>query len=246
MCPHMKRYHERTYRRLAFRADLIAYEVRVKETDLLIQTDKELEREARELVYEVREQIESYIDRNPIFLHTLAPMEEDPYAPGVVRDMISATKRVGVGPMAAVAGAVAEYVGRALLKQCKEVIIENGGDIFAKTDQPLRIGIFAGRSPLSNKLALHIEPQETPLGICSSSGTVGPSYSEGIADLACVLCKSAVLADAAATALGNRVRSAGEVNQALEWIQNIKEVSGALVIIEEHIGAWGDVRLEQI
>jgi hypothetical protein len=242
----MRRYQERTYRRLAFRADLIAYEVRVKETDLLIQTDKELEKEARDLVYEVREQIESYIDRNPLFLHTLVPMEEDPYAPSVVRDMISVGKRAGVGPMAAVAGAVAEYVGQALLKQCKEVIIENGGDIFAKTDQPLRVGLFAGRSPLSNKLALHIEPEEMPLGICSSSGTVGHSYSEGIADLACVLCKSTALADAAATALGNRVRREGEVNQALQWIQSIKEVLGALVIIEKNVGVWGNMRLQHL
>ena len=246
MCPYMKRYEERTYRRSAFRADLLAYEVRVKETDLHIQSDKELEREARELVYEVREQIESYIDRNPLFLHTLVPVEEDLYAPVVVREMISAGKRVGVGPMAAVAGAVAEYVGLSLLSRCHEVIVENGGDIFAKTNQPLSVGIFAGRSPLSNKLALQIEPQEMPLGICSSSGTVGPSYSEGVADLACVLCKSAALADAAATALGNRVKTTVDVNEALEWIQTIQEVSGAVVVLAENIGVWGNVRLKQV
>ena len=237
----MIRQQERTYRRRVFRADLFAYEIRVKETDLLIQSDKELEKAAHEAVYRVREQMESYIDRNPFFLHTLSPVEEDPYAPRIVRDMILAGKRANVGPMAAVAGAVAEHVGRELLTECKEVIVENGGDIFAKAEQPLRVGLFAGKSPLSNKLTINFEAHEMPLGICSSSGTVGHSYSEGVADLACVVCRSAALADALATALGNRVRSKKEVNHALEWVQNIHEVLGAVVIVDEAIGVWGDI-----
>jgi ApbE superfamily uncharacterized protein (UPF0280 family) len=240
------RPQERTYRHRVFRTDLFAYEIRVKETDLLIQSDKRLEKEAQEAVYRLREQIESYIDRNPLFLYTLSPLEEDPYAPPVVRDMISAGRKAQVGPMAAVAGAVAEHVGRELLTECKEVIVENGGDIFAKTEQPLRIGLFAGRSPLSSKLAIYFEAHWTPLGICSSSGTVGHSFSEGVADLACVVCKSAALADALATALGNRVRSKKEVNHALEWIQNIEEVLGAVVIVEEALGAWGNISLQTL
>jgi ApbE superfamily uncharacterized protein (UPF0280 family) len=239
-------HQERTYRRRVFRGDLFAYEVQVKETDLLIQSDKELEKAAQDAVYRLREEIESYIDRNPFFLHTLTPVEEDPYAPRVVRDMISAGRRAGVGPMAAVAGAVAERVGRELLIECNEVIVENGGDIFAKTEQPLRVGLFAGRSPLSNKLAIHFEPHETPLGVCSSSGTVGHSYSEGVADLACVVCRSAALADALATALGNRVRSKKEVSHALEWVQNIQEILGAVVIVDEAIGVWGNIELQTL
>ena len=99
---------------------------------------------------------------------------------------------------------------------------------------------------LSNKLAVHVRSDETPLGICSSSGTVGHSLSMGRADVACVLAKSTSLADAAATALGNRVRSASGINQALEWIQGIEDVMGALIIVKEKMGAWGRVDLQPV
>ena len=108
--------------------------------------------------------------------------------------------------MASVAGAMAEAFQETSLESSTEVIVENGGDIYLATSRERVIGIYAGTSPLSIKLGIAISPEDSPLGICTSSGTVGPSLSFGKADAVCVLSKSAALADAAATAVGNVVR----------------------------------------
>ena len=110
--------------------------------------------------------------------------------------MIFAAQAAGVGPMAAVAGALAEQVGQRLLKSTSEVIIENGGDIFIGARQILTVGVYAGGSPLSLKLGLRIDPAKGIRGICTSSGTVGHSLSFGKADAVCVLSDSCALADA--------------------------------------------------
>jgi ApbE superfamily uncharacterized protein (UPF0280 family) len=99
-----------------------------------------------------------------------------------VREMADATREVGVGPMAAVAGAIAESVGKELLPYSDEVIVENGGDIFLKTSKERFIGVYAGKSKFTKKIAFSILPDETPLGVCTSSGTVGHSLSFGYAD----------------------------------------------------------------
>jgi len=242
----MSGYKKRTYRHHVSCKDLISCELRVKETDLFIRTDVDVRKQALDLVYQVRENIEAYIRGHPVFVSSLHPLEEDPYAPEVVKEMIGAGRKVGIGPMAAVAGAVAEFVGKSLLNHCREAIVENGGDIFIKVDRPIKVGIFAGRSPLSNKLAVHIRSEETPMGICSSSGTVGHSLSLGRADVACVLAKSTSLADAAATALGNRVKSASGINRALEWIQGVEDIMGALIVVKEKMGVWGRVDLRSV
>ena len=124
----------------------------------------------------------------------------------LVKEMIRVSTLANVGPMAAVAGAMAEFVSKDLLKISKQVIVENGGDIYLATSRERTIGIYAGTSPLSMKLGITISPEDSPLGVCTSSGTVGPSLSFGKADAVCILSKSAALADAAATAVGNVVR----------------------------------------
>ena len=131
--------------------------------------------------------------------------------------MAQVGQQTGVGPMAAVAGAMAELIGKKLLDYSPEVIVENGGDIFMKISRRRRIGIFAGNSPFTDKLALELEPEETPLGICTSSGTVGPSLSLGTTDATIVASTSAALADAAATAVGNLVKTADDLQGALDF-----------------------------
>ncbi len=237
---------ERTYRRRLSHTHLETFEVRVKETDLLVRGDRNLSEPARNAVLGLREQLESYIVLHPEFAESMVPVEDDPFAPRIVRDMMLAGKKAGVGPMAAVAGAVAEHVGKALLRSTDEIIVENGGDIFVKVNRPVTIGIYAGESPLSNKFGLTVEPGETPLGICTSSGTVGHSKSFGKADAACVVSVSTALADAAATALGNRVRRGEDLEKALSWSKTIDEVGGALIIIGEKIGAWGTLHLVRL
>jgi ApbE superfamily uncharacterized protein (UPF0280 family) len=239
-------YEERIYRNLVKTDDLVKFEVVVKETDLLIRAERDFSKEARESVLKYRNQLETYITRDPEFQRSLVPLTDDPYAPEIVQQMIRASRLAGVGPMAAVAGAVAECVSKDLLKVSKEVIVENGGDIYLATSKERTIGIYAGDSPLSLKIGIVISPEDTPLGVCTSSGTVGPSLSFGKADAVCILAKSSALADAVATTVGNIVREKKDIELGLERGRKIAGVLGMLIIVEEKMGVWGNVRLIQL
>jgi len=160
--------------------------------------------------------------------------------------MIRATQCAGVGPMAAVAGAMAEAVGKDLLRESPEVIVENGGDLFLRSLKGMKVGIYAGDSPLSFRLGLMVPAREHPWGICTSSGTVGPSLSFGKADAVCVLASSASLADAAATAVGNLVRSPQDLERGLEKAQTIEGLTGVVIILGKKLAAWGPIELTEI
>jgi ApbE superfamily uncharacterized protein (UPF0280 family) len=155
--------------------------------------------------------------------------------------MADAGRRAGVGPMAAVAGAIAERVGRGLIGHGGDVIVENGGDVFVRTSRERTVGVHAGRSALSGGLVLRVGPDEAPFGVASSSATVGPSLSFGKADAAIVVAASATMADAAATALCNRVRTRGDLEAAVGWAARLPEVRGAVVILGEQLAAQGQI-----
>jgi ApbE superfamily uncharacterized protein (UPF0280 family) len=157
--------------------------------------------------------------------------------------MTYAARKAGTGPMAAVAGAVAEYVGYGLLPESPEIIVENGGDLFVKVDDPVTIGIFAGNSPFSNRLGIRVTPGPLALGVCTSSASVGPSVSLGGADAAVIIARDVCLADAAASGLGNRVKRIRDLKSALSWAMSIKGVDGALAIIEDRVAAQGAIEL---
>ena len=145
--------------------------------------------------------------------------------------------------MAAVAGALAESVGKALLEDVDEVIVENGGDVFLQTNAPVTVGIYAGDSPLSHSIGLRIPVQPEPSSICTSSGTVGHSLSLGNADAVCVVSSWCALADAAATAIGNHVRSAEDIRKAIEEARQIDGITGGVIIVGDTLGVWGTVEL---
>jgi len=237
------RSQPRTYRTRMSREGLVGFRVAVKETDLMILAQRDLSVQGRDLIIQERQQLEAYIQRHPEFLTTLSPLPPDLYAPPLVREMIRGATAAGVGPMAAVAGAIAARVGQALLAFSDEVIVENGGDIFMHLCRPATVSLFAGRSPLSHKLGLKIPPEPETWGVCTSSGTVGHSLSLGRADAACVVAADTALADACATALGNRVTDASAINEALNWLGGIPGLTGALVVVGEHLGAWGHIEL---
>jgi ApbE superfamily uncharacterized protein (UPF0280 family) len=236
-------HQPRTYRQWVTANRLTAFQVTVKETDLLVHADKVRHADVRESVLSYRRHIEAYIERYPAFLNTLTPWSGAGPSPAIVEDMIRAGKKAGVGPMAAVAGAIAERVGRDLLMFSQEVIVENGGDIFLKTVFPVTIGLFAGRSPLSRRIALRVRGRSAPMGVCTSSGTVGHSLSWGRSDAVCVISPSAALSDAAATAVGNRIRSKSDVAAAMGFGQTIEGVTGMVVVIADQLAAWGDVEI---
>ena len=239
-------YEERTYRDRVRTADLINFEVMVRETDLLVRAKKDLTHETRESVLKYRHQLETYIAGRPEFQKSLIPMQDDAFAPEIAREMIRTSRVVGVGPMAAVAGAMAEFVARDLLPFSHEIIVENGGDLYLATAKERTVGIYAGSSPLSLKVGILVTPEDSPLGICTSSGTVGPSLSFGKADAVCILSKSAALADAAATAVGNLVRDKKDMESGLERAKSIEGVLGCLLILADRMGAWGNVKVARL
>jgi len=244
-------YTKRDYRQSISGEGLISTRLSVRETDLHILADRDVKEAAHELVVQCRMQIEAHITKIPQFLSSLVPLPQVDVAPPVVREMLQAGIDAGVGPMAAVAGAVARFVGTGLLAVgVKEVIVENGGDIYLHRQKDCTVAIFAGQSPLSYKVGIRIAREKMPCGVCTSSGTVGHSLSFGDADSVTVVADSAALADAAATRLGNEVgRGRGGkdgVRRALECVGNFPAVRGVVVICNEVMGAAGDVELVRL
>jgi ApbE superfamily uncharacterized protein (UPF0280 family) len=236
-------YEERTYRNYVKAENLVKFEIIEKETDLLILAESNLYEKALEATIKYRTAIEKQIALDPQFATSFTPLRPPFKAPAIIREMCSAARKAGVGPMAAVAGAVAEFVGRELLPFTSEIIVENGGDIFMKINQVRKVGIFAGTSPFSEKVGLEIEPRTKPFSVCCSSGTVGPSFSFGKADAVIIIAGNAALADAAATAVGNAVKEVSDIEQGLKVAKRIRGLDGALIIKGDQMGALGKIKL---
>jgi len=244
-------YTNRTYRRFFSESDLTPYHVQIKETDLQILASSNVGDRATELALQFRLQLENYIVKQPQFSLSLNPLPVDPLAPPIIRNMMQAAKVAMVGPMAAVAGAIAQYVGEQLVAEgCGEIIIENGGDIYLHRQKECSIAIFAGRSPLSYKVGIKLPVSLQPCGICTSSGTIGHSLSLGEADSVTVIAGSTLVADAVATRLGNEVVSIGSsrigVARAIEIGGKIDEIVGVVVICGELMGAVGGLELVKL
>ena len=239
-------YNRKSYRQAVAAEGLVSSFVSVKETDLHILAAEKIEEQGYHSVHRYRNQLENYIAAHPDFLTALVPLEQDTLAPPIVKGMLKAGTAANVGPMAAVAGAIAEYVGRDLLDSgLEEVLVENGGDIFLKRNRECIAAIFAGQSPLNRKVGIRIAASLMPAGLCTSSGTIGHSLSLGKADSVTVLAPSALLADAAATRLCNEVSAAGRenINDVLGIARTIPGLLGVLIICGKHMGAWGEIDL---
>ncbi|MCL5290158.1 MAG: UPF0280 family protein [Bacillota bacterium] len=241
-------YTERTYRTLHRQGDLLHFQVVVQETDLDIGVRRErfspdLAGRVEELIRRERTALEEYIKGDPAYKTSLVPHPTGEGAPPIALEMAEAARLAGVGPMAAVAGAFAQRVGKALCQHSRDVIVENGGDIFIKTSRIRKVGIFAGPSPFTHRIALEIPPDLTPLGICTSSGTVGHSLSFGKSDAVIILSPATPLADAVATAAGNLVQSEEDVQRAVDFAAAIPGVIGAVAIKGDKLAAWGRIKL---
>ncbi|MDD5427829.1 MAG: UPF0280 family protein [Candidatus Omnitrophica bacterium] len=237
-------FKERAYRDWVDSEDLVSFEVKERETDLFIMAARNLTDQARGSILACRADIERYIRKDPEFYTSLAPVDLKDNAPAIIKAMADAAAKAGVGPMAAVAGAVAEFVGRDLMAFSDEVIVENGGDIFIRSAKTRKMGIYAGdRSPFTGNLAIEIGLSEKGLGVCTSSGTVSHSLSFGNADAALIVSDSAALADAAATVAGNAVKSGDDIKKGIDLARSIEGVKGVLIIIGDKLGSWGEIKL---
>jgi hypothetical protein len=220
---------------------LVSFEVRVEQSDLMIFAQQRLELQALDMVLDARRQITDYMERHPQFGTSLTPLPPDATAAPVVSAMLQASRHAGVGPMAAVAGAIAEYVGRGLSAQSEEIIVENGGDVFMRSRRRREIALLAEHTALVGlRVALPVALEG--LGIATSAGTLGHSLSFGKADAVTVLAGSAALADALATAIGNEVRTASDLPRAVEMAQTLG-ARGIVIVADGHLAAWGAVEI---
>ncbi len=216
----------------------------LNETSVWITADELMYIEiAKACIKEHRKELERFVRWHPFFLVTLEPYEiADKGVPEVARRMIMASSLFGIGPMAAVAGTLAELAVEAMRDAgATHAMVDNGGDVALINDREILVGIHAGNSPFSNRIALRIEPSSAITGICTSSGTVGHSISFGCADAATVIGSSASVSDAAATALGNHVTGEDDIREAFRAISHVKDIKGALIIYRDVLAKWGDV-----
>ncbi len=213
---------------------------------MCIRALRDLTQDAEILVRKFRQQLREHIACQSEFLTSLTPVKKLDGISSIVKKMQQASEQAQVGPMAAVAGAIAESVGRALLEKSDEMIIENGGDIWLTLKQQGIIGLYAGRSPFSSKIGLMVYPKQTPMGICTSSGKVGHSLSFGKADAVTICANDAALADAVATETCNRIRGEDDLQGAVDFALSIKGVIGAIAILNDTIAAKGEVELVDI
>lgn len=242
----LNQYQERTYREKTKGHELIEHTLIQSESDLQLYSNVDVTEPADLALTEIRRKLKSYIAKRPSFETSLEPISQDESAPQIIQKMIEASRQAGVGPMAAVAGAVSEYVGSALLSshaELTDIFIENGGDIFIKTTSERRILIHAGASVLSEKLAIRVQPEMTPCGICTSSGTVGHSLSFGKGDAVVIISKDTCTADAAATSVCNTIKGEDDISSGLAFAQSIEGVEGALIIVNDKLGAWGNIEI---
>jgi uncharacterized protein len=220
-----------------------SFRVKVDTSDLYIRSDRDLSGEAEAIVRRLRDRLWEHIDRQPEFLTSLDPVTRLPGCPEIVTMMYDASERAGVGPMAAVAGAVAGLAGRELAPRCGELIIENGGDIWMKLGEPASVTIFPGGHHFGT-VALKVQPRQTPCGVCTSSARIGPSLSLGKADAATIIAPDAALADAIATKVCNRVKAEDDMEDAAERGMACG-ATGVVIIYRDRLVARGDVELTE-
>ncbi len=216
---------------------------RLKETIVSIHADDASHVEAaKEAIGFHRSLLENYIRRDPYFQITLEPHSCPKDAPEVVRRMTDASATMGLGPMSAVAGTIASLAVEAMVDAgASFALVDNGGDIAYVTNRQIVVGIYAGESAVKD-VGFVLEPIDNVAGICTSSGTVGPSISFGMADAAVVFSENVSLADAAATALSNATDPGKEaVEKAFKVLEGIGGINGALVVQGEYIGMWGNL-----
>lgn len=235
-------YRERSYRSRFSNDERRWFCVKFLESDLWIGVDRgsyraSMEADTYAMLVDLRRQMDAYLLMDPQYKTALTPYDAGLEAPNILKEMSRVSHKTGIGPMSAVAGAVAKKVAEFL--GTKEVIVENGGDIYAQAASDMDISVFAGQSPLSEKIGLHIPAADFPLGICTSSGTVGPSLSLGRADAVMIVCKDVLLADSYATAMANRIKTVNDLQSVIDRISDLPDILGAIAVKDDRMAITG-------
>ena len=243
-------YKERSYRSRFSNDERRWFCVKFLESDLWIEVNNgsysaSMEADTYAMLVDLRRSMDAYLLMDPQYKTALTPYDAGLEAPDILKEMAKVSHKTGIGPMSAVAGAVAQHVAEFLKSQfgVKEVIVENGGDIYAEAHSDMDIAVFAGQSPLSEKIGLHIPAASFPLGVCTSSGTVGPSLSLGRADAVMIVCRDVLLADSYATAMANRIKTVDDLQTVIDRIQNNPDILGSIVVKDDRMAICGQFEL---
>jgi len=234
------------YYRTTIHTQLKAFRIVYKETDLLVLSETHCEKEVLNLLKNLRNALEKFILLHPEFKTSLLPLSykdtQKEKIPSIIKKMLRAGQIAEVGPMASVAGAIAEEIGKALLKQgiTKQVVIENGGDIFLSLNKDAKVALFAGDSPFSGKIGVLIKKELMPCGVCTSSSKIGHSLNFGKADAVTVIHKDTAISDALATHFSNLLKSPQDFNKIVNKAKKIKGLIGVVGILGEQIFFWGN------
>jgi ApbE superfamily uncharacterized protein (UPF0280 family) len=233
---------ERFYRSFIEGREFLKFEVRIEETDLLIIAKRNLKEEIYNEVKKQREILKEYIKKNPEFYYSFKPVIAKSNDE-IIKLMSESSFLTKTGPMASVAGAIAEITGKKFLNFSDEIIIENGGDIFAKMGRDFIVGIYAGSSPFSMKIGIKLKKREIPYGIATSSGTIGHSFSFGDADAVCVVSPSATLSDGSATYFGNLIKGKIDKEMIIKELNDFPFIEGIVIIRRKEIFLWGNIEI---
>ncbi|WP_319468259.1 UPF0280 family protein [uncultured Pseudodesulfovibrio sp.] len=222
----------------------VRFQVAVEQTDLLIVAERDLQAEIASFVSQVRGDIKNWIMFHPEFAESLVPIEMPAEAPSIIRSMVKAGALCGVGPMAAVAGAVAQAVGDLFVAESPNILVENGGDTYLHSTRERVVALLADPDSGAT-VGLRVEAGEFPVSICASSGTIGHSLSLGSGDLVAVRAKDARFADAAATALCNMLKSETDIDTVLKQAQALADsgLDGIFAQYDQKVVAWGNLEL---
>lgn len=226
----------------------MGFQAVVEQTDLWVVARRDLRREVLQAVNACRGLLQAHIARQSEFATSLEPVEVWADASQIIQDMARAGRICGVGPMAAVAGAVAQWVAAWIAEHCPEagptLLVENGGDLYLRSDRERIIGLLALPEGESS-LGLRLGPEDFPCALCSSSGTIGHSLSFGQADLVAARSRDAALADAAATALGNLLCSPKDMPLVMQRAEALAEhgLDGVFAQCGDQVGVWGRMDL---
>jgi uncharacterized protein len=236
----------RTYR-ASRHEQLVSFQLVIEETDLWVAAREDLGQPMADHVRFLRGQIKSYAAIHPQFLTSLEPLEAEARAPEIIRRMCRAGQKTGVGPMAAVAGTMAQMLAERFRDASADLIVENGGDTYLFSTKDRHIGIL-NMPDQAVRLCVPVAASEFPCSFCASSATIGHSLSFGKADLVVVRAGDASLADAAATALANALTGAEAMDAVLAKAQGWESLGleGVFTQCEGKIGVWGKMQLAVI
>lgn len=220
-------------------SEFVHAKVEIDETAATIAAERQFIAPGVEAIRSARRDIERQIRRDRFFLTTLEPYEPQADCSSTVRQMCDATRVAGIGPMAAVAGTIAQAALEAMVEAgCTHGWVDNGGDIAVRAEFPTTVEVFTDPGSMTAR-AMELEPTNGIIGICSSSGKLGHSISFGNADIALVVAKSAPLADALATAIGNMATDKHSLSTCFEPFTAVDGLTGSLVMMDGAAAVWG-------